>query len=152
MADDAGTDAERPEDKYLKWYGPLDELSQGAVLTDVIVFEETVPPTADISDFFDEDTLEAPANDNHMSDDYVPYVAARSVNVIVLTQSCDIPKPAQQRILVAEVQSCRDITAHGGERSDSYGGPSIAKTLWMGRQSPSSSCRLRLCYHLSGRS
>lgn len=106
MADEPGID------KYAEWYESLNELEQGALLTNVLVFEETDPPL--------EGEISPASGDDEGTDVDTPFVSAREANVIVLTQSCDIRKPAQQRILVAEVQGYREITAEGGDRSNSY--------------------------------
>jgi hypothetical protein len=86
-------------DKYACWFEHCDELVQGTVLQGARVFEESTESTQD-----------------------EPDVAVRFIDAVVLTQSCDIPKPAQTRLLVAEVRPYRDVaTERGGTfRSKGY--------------------------------
>lgn len=53
-------------------------------------------------------------------------VAVRFIDAVVLTQSCDIPKPAQTRLLVAEVRSYRDVAI---ERGGTFLGKGYRKQL-----------------------
>jgi hypothetical protein len=90
-------------DRYACWFEHCDELVQGTVLRGVRVFEESVESTPD-----------------------QPNVAVRFIDAVVLTQSCDIPKPAQTRLLVAEVHRYRDVAA---ERGGMFRGKAYRKQL-----------------------
>jgi hypothetical protein len=68
--------------KHARYYEQSPILLQGTMLRDVHVVEETAEST-----------------------DEKPIVLPELLDVIVLTQSCDIPKDSQPRLLVAEVQS-----------------------------------------------
>lgn len=73
-------------DKYACWYEQAAELSQGTILRDVRVFEELPNST-----------------------DEAPRVAPRRIDGIVLTQSCDILKKSQTRLLISEIQAYRQL-------------------------------------------
>jgi hypothetical protein len=80
-------------DKYAGWYEGTDILWQGSILRNIRVFEETAESTSEELN-----------------------VAVRLIDAVVLTQSCDIPKDAQSRLLVAEVQSYANIASSRGDR------------------------------------
>jgi hypothetical protein len=116
MAIDPGTaDAQDGEaDKYADWYEHTELLSQGTLLRGTRVFEES----------------------QKYEEGKPPRIVSRSTDAIVLTQSCDIDKPAQNRLLVAEVQSYRRLAEeHGkpisekGYRKDLIAGRSLAEFL-----------------------
>jgi hypothetical protein len=44
-----------------------------------------------------------------------PKVVPRRIDAIILTQTCDIPKPAQNRLLVAQIQLYRDLAEQHGD-------------------------------------
>ena len=92
MAIDPGESDQEGSGKYACWYEQADTLSQGSILRDVRVFEELADST-----------------------DEVASVAPRRINAIVLTQSCDVLKKSQTRLLIAEIQTYRAIAdEHGG--------------------------------------
>ena len=99
MAKDPVGGLDGDEDKYASWYTNTETLLQGSLLRGARVWEELPDSTAERA-----------------------RVAPRRIEAIVLTQSCDIPKPGQARLLVAEVQSFRAIAEqHGGQfRSSKY--------------------------------
>jgi hypothetical protein len=86
-------------DRYASWYRRTPKLAQGSIVRDTRVFEESVDSTPEELD-----------------------VAERYIDVIVLTQSCDIAKPAQGRLLVAEIQSYASVAEREGDiyRSSKY--------------------------------
>lgn len=90
-------------DKFACWYERTGELEQGTVLRGIRVFEESKDSTPEQLD-----------------------VAVRFIDAIVLTQSCDIRKPAQTRLLVAEVRTYRDVAI---ERGGKFRGKSYRKEL-----------------------
>jgi hypothetical protein len=93
MADD------EVEQNHAKWYEKTPDLLQGTILRNIRVFEEAVESTA-------ED----------------PVVRAEELDLIVLTQSCDIPKDSQPRLLTAEIQGYRDmVRAREGTESAKSG-------------------------------
>ncbi|MCS5493128.1 hypothetical protein [Curtobacterium flaccumfaciens] len=73
---------------YDDWFCEQEELTQGSLLHDFKLIDEVGGSTAD-----------APAVGSILSD------------VVVLTQTCDIPKKAQTTILVAEVRRFDDLVA-----------------------------------------
>jgi hypothetical protein len=81
MADD-----EDVAQKHALYFEQSKILLQGTILRAVTVVEETAEST-------DDD----------------PAVRAELLDVIVLTQSCDIPKDSQPRLLVAEIQPYADM-------------------------------------------
>jgi hypothetical protein len=93
MTKDPATDdsvGSEDEDKYADWYRRTDELSQGSVVLNTWVFEESAESTPE-----------------------QPDVAERFIDAIVLTQSCDISKVPQTRLLVAEIQSYASVAERG---------------------------------------
>jgi hypothetical protein len=96
-AADNGQDRE-DADKYACWYRQTDKLAQGSIVRNTWAFEEHEDSTPDD-----------------------PEVAERIIDAIVLTQSCDIGKDAQARLLVAEVQSYESVAERGNIfRSSKY--------------------------------
>jgi hypothetical protein len=93
MTTDPGNDEGGGEDKYAGWYESTETLWQGSILRSTRVFEESADSTPEQLD-----------------------IAVRFIDAVVLTQSCDIPKDAQSRLLVAEVQSYVDIANSRGDR------------------------------------
>jgi hypothetical protein len=91
MTNDPGGDDE-VSDRYASWYESSDALAQGTVLRGTRVYEEA-------------------AQDDPSGK---PKVVPRSIDGIILTQTCDIPKPAQNRLLVAQIQLYRDIAEQRG--------------------------------------
>ncbi len=89
--DPANEDQDGDTDKYGCWYEKTDTLEQGSILPGARVFEETEDSTPDELD-----------------------IAVRFIDAIVLTQSCDIRKPAQTRLLVAEVHPYREVADQRG--------------------------------------
>ncbi len=87
MVDDGGGFAT----KHAAWYEKSPDLLQGTVLREVRVFEEADEST-------DEELVVRP--------DYL--------DLIVLTQSCDIVNGSMPRLLTAEVQHYRDTIARRG--------------------------------------
>ncbi|BBX33928.1 hypothetical protein MMAG44476_36431 [Mycolicibacterium mageritense DSM 44476 = CIP 104973] len=86
--------------KHAQYYEQTSELLQGTVLRAVRVYEETAEST-----------------------DEAPEVRPQELDVIVLTQSCDIAKQSQRQLLVAEVQQYSDmVKERAGTESakDSY--------------------------------
>lgn len=73
-------------EKHAKWYERCDRLMQGTLLRDVRVFEEAAEST-------DEDLI----------------VRSEPLDLIVLTQSCDIGRDSQPRLLTAEVQTYGEL-------------------------------------------
>jgi hypothetical protein len=98
---DKGQDGEAAE-KYACWYRQSDKLAQGSIVRNTWVFEESTDSTQE-----------------------QPDVAERFIDAIVLTQSCDIPKAAQTRLLMAEVQSYGSVA----ERGDIYRSSKYRKEL-----------------------
>lgn len=101
-------------DKYADWYEQTDALWQGTILRATRVFEESA----------------------ESEEGKPPRVVSRTADAIVLTQSCDIDKPAQNRLLVAEVQSYRRLAedfgkpvSEKGYRKDLIAGRSLADFL-----------------------
>jgi hypothetical protein len=86
------------EQNHGKWYEKTPDLLQGTILRNIRVFEEAVESTAE-----------------------GPVVRAEELDLIVLTQSCDIPKDSQPRLLTAEIQGYRDMvrTREGTESAKS---------------------------------
>lgn len=72
--------------KHALYYEQTPELLQGTVLRAIRLYEETEEST-----------------------DEVPEVLAQELDVVVLTQSCDIQKTSQRKLLVAEVQRYSDM-------------------------------------------
>ncbi|KLO31263.1 hypothetical protein [Mycobacterium haemophilum] len=106
MATDPDTERQDGDhDKYACWYQRTESLSQGTVVRDIRVFEEAAEYT-----------------------ESEPRMASRRIDAIVLTQTCDIQKPAQNRLLIAEVRTYRDFaTQRGGHyRSTQYRKESVA--------------------------
>ena len=100
MAIDLGNgDQDGDEDKYACWYTETKDLAQGSLLRGVRVWEELPNSTAEVA-----------------------RAAPRRIDAIVLTQSCDILKPGQARLLIAEIQSYRAIAEQHGQylRSSKY--------------------------------
>jgi len=85
--------------KYASWYRETPKLAQGSIVRGVRVFEESADSTPEQLD-----------------------VAVRRIDAIVLTQSCDIAKPAQARLLVAELQTYVSVAGREGDvyRSSKY--------------------------------
>lgn len=107
MATDGGIPAD-DVDKYADWYEEGAILSQGSILRRTFVFEES------------KDSQESqPLR-----------IVRRTIDAVVLTQSCDIDKPAQTRLLVAEVQLYRTLANEAGERVSNKG---YRKELLQGR-------------------
>jgi hypothetical protein len=79
---------------FLDWYGDaVDELKQGDLLFDF-------PLVVAVSG----------------GDEHVPYeFESRQATVVVLTQSCDIPKRAQYSVMVAEVHEYARLIAAGND-------------------------------------
>ncbi|WP_280434314.1 hypothetical protein [Nocardia carnea] len=88
---------------YNDWYETLTSLSQGAILRDTRIFEEKEESTAG-----------------------APVLGAAEIDAIVLTQTCDIAKPAQIRLLVAEVQEYSMIAS---ERKGNFVSRDYRKSL-----------------------
>ncbi|GAA4296038.1 hypothetical protein [Mycobacterium paraffinicum] len=101
-------------DKYADWYERTDELWQGTLLRGTRVFEES----------------------GKFEEGKPPRVVSRRADAIILTQSCDIDKRAQNRLLVAEIQSYRRLAeelgkpvSEKGYRKDLIAGRTIAEFL-----------------------
>jgi hypothetical protein len=110
MATDSGIAGEDGEDadKYADWYEASAALSQGSILRGIFVFEES----------------------KESEEGKPPRVVRRQIDAVVLTQSCDIDKPPQTRLLVAEVQTYRALATAHGEKVASKG---YRKELLQGR-------------------
>ena len=91
MANDPGGD-DQVDDVYACWYESSEMLAQGTILRGTRVFEEA-------------------ADDDPSGK---PKVVPRRIDAIVLTQTCDIPKPAQNRLLVGQIQLYRDLAEQLG--------------------------------------
>ena len=95
MATDPSNDEDSGEDKYAGWYESTETLWQGSILRNTRVFEESADSTPDQLD-----------------------IAVRFIDVVLLTQSCDIPKDSQtsclsQRFRATETSLTAEATGQG---------------------------------------